>query len=275
MRAVITGSAGFIGSTLSERLVADGWSVVGIDSFSSYYDPADKERNLAALADEPRFAQVTADVASDDLDALLRDRPVVFHLAAQPGVRSSFGVGFAQYLHDNVLGTQRLFEAARRAGCPRVVYASSSSVYGEGSDAASREDTSPTVPRSPYGVTKLACERLADVYRELGLEVVGLRYFTVYGPRQRPDMAIRRLCEAALAGTPFPLLGDGRQSRDFTHVDDAVDATVRAMHASEPAPLLNVGGGEEASMSSLIETIGAMAGRDRSRSSGPAPRQVT
>ena len=261
MRAVITGSAGFIGSTLSERLVADGWSVVGIDSFSGYYDPADKQRNLAALADEPRFDQVTADVASDDLDALLRDRPVVFHLAAQPGVRSSFGVGFAQYLHDNVLGTQRLFEAARRAGCPRVVYASSSSVYGEGSDAASREDTSPTVPRSPYGVTKLACERLADVYRELGLEVVGLRYFTVYGPRQRPDMAIRRLCEAALAGTPFTLLGDGRQSRDFTHVDDAVDATVRAMHASEPAPLLNVGGGEEASMSSLIETIGAMAGR--------------
>ena len=261
MRAVITGSAGFIGSRLAERLAADGWSVVGVDSFTSYYDPADKERNLEGLADEPRFEQVRADVASDRLDTLLRDRPMVFHLAAQPGVRSSFGTGFGQYLHDNVLATQRVFEAARQAGCPRVVFASSSSVYGEGPDSAFREDTTPTVPRSPYGVTKLACERLADVYRHLGLEVVGLRYFTVYGPRQRPDMAIRRLCEAAVGGPPFPLHGSGRQSRDFTHVDDAVDATVRAMHAARPDPLLNVGGGEEASLTSLVETVGRLAGR--------------
>jgi nucleoside-diphosphate-sugar epimerase len=261
MRAVVTGSAGFIGSTLAERLVADGWSVLGVDSFSGYYDPADKERNLAGLAAEPRFEQVRCDVAGDDLDALLRDRPTVFHLAAQPGVRSSFGTGFGQYLRDNVLATQRLFEAARRAGCPRVVFASSSSVYGEGSDAVFREDTTRTAPRSPYGVTKLACERLAEVYRNLGLEVVGLRYFTVYGPRQRPDMAIRRLCEAALAQTPFRLLGDGRQSRDFTYVDDAVDATVRAVHAAEPDPLLNIGGGEEATMTDLIEAVGILAGR--------------
>lgn len=261
MRAVITGNAGFIGSRLAERLVAEGWSVVGIDSFSSYYDPADKLRNLAGLVDEPRFEQVMSDLASDDIDAVLRDRPMVFHLAAQPGVRSSFGTGFGQYLHDNVLATQCVFEAARRARCPRVVFASSSSVYGEGPDSAFREDTTPTVPRSPYGVTKLACERLADVYRHLGLEVVGLRYFTVYGPRQRPDMAIRRLCEAALGGTTFPLLGSGRQSRDFTHVDDAVDATVRAMHAANPDPLFNIGGGEEASLTRLIEAVGSMAGR--------------
>ena len=261
MRAVVTGSAGFIGSTLAERLVADGWSVVGIDSFTSYYDPADKLRNLAGLADEPRFDQIRCDLASDDIDAVLGDRPMVFHLAAQPGVRSSFGPGFGQYLRDNVLATQRLFEAARRAGCPRVVFASSSSVYGEGPDSAFQESTTATVPRSPYGVTKLACERLADVYRNLGLDVVGLRYFTVYGPRQRPDMAIRRLCEAALGGAPFLLHGSGRQSRDFTHVDDAVDATVRAMRAANPDPILNVGGGEEASLTSLVERLGAMAGR--------------
>jgi len=261
MRAVITGSAGFIGSTLAERLVADGWSVVGIDSFTSYYEPAEKERNLAGLAHEPRFEQVRADVAHDDIDAQLRDRPMVFHLAAQPGVRGSFGAGFEQYLHDNVLATQRVFEAARRAGCPRVVFASSSSVYGEAPDSAFREDTTPTVPRSPYGVTKLACERLADVYRHLGLEVVGLRYFTVYGPRQRPDMAIRRLCEASLDGPSFHLHGSGRQSRDFTHVDDAVDATVRAMHADHPDPLLNVGGGTEATLASVVEAVGAMTGQ--------------
>lgn len=260
MHAVITGSAGFIGSTLAERLVADGWSVRGIDSLTDYYEVAEKERNLEGLAGEPRFEQVLADVATDDLDAILRDRPMVFHLAAQPGVRDSFGDGFEHYLHDNVLATQRVLEAALRNECPRVVFASSSSVYGEGPDTAFREDTTPTVPRSPYGVTKLACERLADVYRHLGLDVVGLRYFTVYGPRQRPDMAIRRLCEAALGGPPFRLLGTGRQSRDFTHVDDAVDATVRAMLADRPDPLLNVGGGTEATLASVVEAVGAING---------------
>ena len=261
MKAVITGSAGFIGSWLSERLVADGWSVVGVDSFTRYYDPDDKRRNLAGLTSEPHFDLVETDVVSDEFARLLRGRPVVFHLAAQPGVRKSFGDGFRRYLHDNVLATQRVFEAALDAGCPRVVYASSSSVYGEGPATPFHEDTTPTEPRSPYGVTKLACERLAEVYRHLGLDVVGLRYFTVYGPRQRPDMAIRRLCRAALDGTPFPLKGDGRQSRDFTYVDDAVDATVRAMLATEPDPVLNIGGGEESSLAGLIEAVESLAGR--------------
>lgn len=261
MRIVITGSAGFIGSSLAERLVADGDSVVGVDSFTSYYDPAEKERNLSGLVAEPRFEQLRSDVVTHDLGRLLRDRPLVVHLAAQPGVRSSFGEGFGQYLRDNVLATQRVLEAAREAGCPRVVYASSSSVYGEGSDGAFREDETPTVPLSPYGVTKLACEGLAEVYRHLGLDVVGMRYFTVYGPRQRPDMAIRRLCEAALSGAPFLLFGDGHQSRDFTHVDDAVDATVRALHAPSPGPVLNVGGGEVATVARLIQTMGWLAGR--------------
>ena len=261
MRAVITGSAGFIGSRLAERLIADGWTVTGVDSFTDYYDAVDKQDNVRGLLSEPRFELVTTDLAEEDLGRLLGNRPALFHLAAQPGVRGSFGNGFGRYLHDNVLATQRVFEAARRAGCPRVVYASSSSVYGEGRDRRFRETSTPTVPRSPYGVTKLACERLADVYRSLGSDIVGLRYFTVYGPRQRPDMAIRRMCEAALGATPFPLHGTGAQSRDFTFVDDAVDATVRAMLAHDPGPVLNVGGGEEASVQALLDQVGSLAGR--------------
>ena len=260
MRAVITGTAGFIGSHLAERLVAEGWHVTGVDAFTPFYEPADKEANLASLADDPRFDLVRADVVTGPLERLLADRPVVVHLAAQPGVRGSFGDGFGQYVHDNILATQRLFDAALEAGCPRVVYASSSSVYGNAPSYPCREDSTPTSPRSPYGVTKRTCEKLGDVYRGLGVETVGMRFFTVYGPRQRPDMAIRRLCEAAAGGPSFRLNGDGSQSRDFTHVADAVDATVRAMTAERPGSVLNIGGGEEATMTKVIETLGSLAG---------------
>ena len=149
-------------------------------------------------------------------------------------MRGSFGQEFDQYVHDNILATQRLFDAARETGCRRVVYASSSSVYGDASSFPCFEDTTPTRPQSPYGVTKRTCEKLADVYRGLGVEAVGMRFFTVYGPRQRPDMAIRRLCEAGSGGPAFRLNGDGTQSRDFTYVSDAVDAVVRAMQAERP-----------------------------------------
>ena len=253
MRAVITGSAGFIGSRLAERLVADGWAVVGIDSFSSYYDPADKQRNLAGLVDESRFEQVTSDVASDDIDALLRDRPRVFHLAAQPGVRSSFGIGFGQYLHDNVLATQRLFEAARRAGCPRVVFASSSSVYGDAEQYPTPETVAPQ-PISPYGITKLACEHLAVANaRASGLDAVLLRFFTVYGPRQRPDMAFTAMLEALSRGGSFRLFGDGSAARSFTYVGDAVAATISAMERGRTGEIYNIGGGDEATMNHAIE----------------------
>src|SRR6185437_15040343 len=171
-----------------------------------FYAAADKEANLAALVGERRFDLVRADVATMSLGRLLADRPLVVHLAAQPGVLGSFGTGFDQYLHDNLLATQRLFEAAAEA-------------------YPCYEDATPTRPRSPYGVTKRACEKLAEIYAGMGLPSVGMRYFTVYGPRQRPDMAIRRLCEAATGGPRFTLRGDGSQIRDFTHVDDAVDAT--------------------------------------------------
>jgi UDP-glucuronate 4-epimerase len=266
---VVTGAGGFIGSHVCEALVADGWRVTGIDAFTDYYDPADKEANVADLVARRAFDLVRGDLVDVDLESILRDQPLVVHLAAQPGVRGSFGDGFSQYVHDNVLATQRVFDAALAAGCRRVVYASSSSVYGDARHYPCPEDAE-TAPRSPYGVTKLTCERLADVYRELGLETVGLRYFTVYGPRQRPDMAIRRLCEAALHGQPFVLHGDGSASRDFTFVADAVAATIAALTAPDPGPVLNIGGGREATMLQVVRTIEILAETVLGFDRGPA-----
>jgi UDP-glucuronate 4-epimerase len=260
MHAVITGAAGFIGSHLAERLISDGWNVTGIDAFTSYYAREDKEANLARLRHEPRFTLLEADIAEIALDAVFADRPIVFHLAAQAGVRGSFGQSFDGYVHDNLIGTQRILEHALEAGCPRVAMASSSSVYGDAEAYPCIEGVTPTRPRSPYGATKRMCEDLADIYRGLGLSVTALRYFTVYGPRQRPDMAMRRLCEAAIGGPAFTLNGDGLQSRDFTFVGDAVDATVRAGLAADVPLLLNVGGGEEATMLQVISTIEELAG---------------
>jgi nucleoside-diphosphate-sugar epimerase len=261
MHAIVTGAAGFIGSHLSERLIADGWSVTALDSFTDYYARSDKESNLTNLRHEPRFDLIEADLADVDLASLFADRPVVFHLAAQAGVRASFGESFSGYVHDNLIATQRVLEHALAAGCPRVVMASSSSVYGDAESYPCVEGVTPTRPRSPYGATKRMCEDLADIYRGLGLSVTALRYFTVYGPRQRPDMAMRRLCEAAVGGPAFMLNGDGLQSRDFTYVADAVDATVRAGTASKVPLVLNVGGGEEATMRQVIATIEEFVGR--------------
>jgi UDP-glucuronate 4-epimerase len=260
--ALVTGCAGFIGSHVCERLVAEGWEVVGVDAFTPYYDRADKLDNLGALDGARRFTLVEGDINELDLGALMADAPVVFHLAAQPGVRLSFGDGFARYTADNLLATQRVLEAASTAGCPRVVWASSSSVYGDAAAYPCVEDETPTSPRSPYGVTKRACEDLAAIYRGRGLPTVGLRYFTVYGPRQRPDMAMRILCESLLDGTAFPLYGDGLQSRDFTHVADAVDATYRAAVADDPAAIYNVGGGHEATVADVIVALEELAGRE-------------
>ena len=260
MHAIVTGAAGFIGSHLSERLVADGWQVTGIDAFTSYYPRADKEANLASLIDDPQFTLIEADLAEVDLHAVFAAQPVVFHLAAQAGVRASFGQSFSRYVHDNLIVTQRIFEHALTAGCPRVVTASSSSVYGDAEEYPTVEGVTPTRPRSPYGATKRMCEDLADIYGGLGLSVTSLRYFTVFGPRQRPDMAMRRLCEAALGGPEFVLNGDGLQSRDFTYVADVVDATIRAGLVHDVPTVMNVGGGEEANMLQVIATIAELAG---------------
>lgn len=260
MRAIVTGCAGFIGSHLCERLIADGWRVTGVDAFTDYYDVREKYANLEGLAHEPRFDLVQCDVNRAPLGRLLANRPALFHLAAQPGVRASFGDEFGRYLHDNVQATQRLFEAAADAGVGRVVYASSSSVYGD-APVYPCDESVPTSPRSPYGVTKRTCEDLGRIARSTGVEAVGLRYFTVFGPRQRPDMAMRRLCESAFGGPTFRLFGDGSQSRDFTYVGDAVDLTVRAMTGRDVGPVVNVGGGHEATMNEVIETIELLAGR--------------
>jgi len=241
MRYIVTGAAGFIGSHLAEALGGAGHEVVGVDCFTDYYDPAEKEQNARGL-DVRRL-----DLAEEPLD--LDGVDGVFHLAGQPGVRS-FGDVFPLYLRRNVLATQRVLEASSTTGT-RVVFASSSSVYGEAEAYPTPEDATPR-PISPYGITKLACEHLARAY---GSDVVTLRYFTVYGPRQRPDMAFRRVCEALLAGDTFEVYGGGLQSRSFTYVADAVNATIAAMERAPAGSLFNVGGGEEATMLDAIALL--------------------
>jgi nucleoside-diphosphate-sugar epimerase len=249
MRYVVTGAAGFIGSHLAERLLGDGHDVVGLDAFTDYYDPALKEQNARDL-DVRRV-----DLAEDTLDFDGFDG--IFHLAGQPGVKS-FGDVFPVYLRRNLLASQRLFEAAARDGV-RVVFASSSSVYGAAERYPTPEGTPPH-PLSPYGITKLACEHLADAYRrQFGLDVVVLRYFNAFGPRQRPDMAFTRIVLALAEGGTFELFGDGDQSRSWTFVSDIVDGTILAMRGGTGT--YNVGGAYEASMNESIALLEAIAGR--------------
>jgi UDP-glucuronate 4-epimerase len=251
VRYVVTGAAGFIGSHLAEALGAAGHEVVGIDCFTDYYDPALKQQNARGL-DVRRL-----DLSEDELDFTRFDG--VFHLAAQPGVRS-FGDVFPLYVRHNVLATQRVFEAAAAAGT-RVVFASSSSVYGEAERYPTPEDTPPR-PLSPYGITKLTGEHLAGAYaRGFGLDAVVLRYFNAYGPRQRPDMAFPRVIAALASGGAFTLFGDGEQSRSFTYVLDVAAASVRAMEDAPTGAVLNVGGGEEATMNETISLLERISGR--------------
>lgn len=252
--ALVTGAAGFIGSHLVERLLADGATVTGVDCFTDYYDPALKRANLAAALTHPRFRLIESDLGVADLSAL-PDAQVVFHQAAQAGVRASWGADFAAYVHHNVLATQRLLERYRGAPLERFVYASSSSVYGEAERYPTDETLLPR-PFSPYGVTKLAGEHLALLYaRNFGLPVVALRYFTVYGPRQRPDMAFHRFCRAMLAGEPITVYGDGKQSRDFTFIADAIEGNVRAWRSEQATGVYNVGGGSQVE---VLEAIGIL-----------------
>ncbi len=248
MRYVVTGAAGFIGSHLADALVGAGHEVVGVDCFTDYYDPAEKETNAAGL-DVRRLDLAEQALELDRVDG-------VFHLAGQPGVRS-FGDVFPLYVRRNLLATHRVLEAAAAAGV-RVVFASSSSVYGDAEAYPTSEDAVPQ-PISPYGITKLGCEQLARAYaRGFGLDAVALRYFTVYGPRQRPDMFFRRVCDALVEGGSFEIFGSGEQSRSFTEVGDAVEATIAAMERAPGGALYNVGGGDEASMLeaiALLETI--------------------
>lgn len=254
-RSLVTGVAGFLGSHLAERLLADGDEVVGIDCFTDFYARALKERNLAGLRPAPRFTLVERDLSCDDIDDLLGGVDVVFHLAAQAGVRRSFGDSFREYVRHNVLATQRLMESAAQRRPKAVVYASSSSVYGNPRRTPTPE-WAERRPQSPYGMTKVATEELAAVYhRSAGVPVVGLRYFTAYGPRQRPDMALTRFLVAALEGRPLTLLGEGRQLRDFTYVADVIEATVLAAERGVAGSVYNVGGGTPVAVRDVVALL--------------------
>jgi UDP-glucose 4-epimerase len=258
---VVTGCAGFIGSHLTEALLALGCEVWGVDSLTDYYDPAQKRANLAGALASPRFHFLERDLNDLDLVDLLAGKRACFHLAAQAGVRASWGAEFTNYLDWNVLATQRLLEACRharvRGDLTRLVYSSSSSVYGDQPRYPVSEDDLPR-PRSPYGVTKLAAEHLCVLYgANYDVPTSSLRYFTVYGPRQRPDMAFRIFLEAALDGRPFTIYGDGSQTRDFTFVADAVRANLLATAAPSVTEVFNVGGGSRVSLREALDELTA------------------
>jgi UDP-glucuronate 4-epimerase len=258
-RYLVTGCAGFIGSQLTEALTSGGCAVVGVDAFTDNYPREIKERNLARCQARGGLDFTELDLATGDLGLLFDGIDGVFHLAARPGVRTSWGPTFEGYLHDNLLATQRVFEAAVHAGV-RVVYASSSSVYGAADTYPLREDAIPK-PVSPYGVSKLACEDLAGAYkRSLGLDAVGMRFFSVYGPRQRPDMAFANVFDCLARGLPFRMFGNGRQTRDFTFVADVVEATLAAMLHAPAGRVYNVGGGSEISLLDALTLCERIAG---------------
>jgi UDP-glucose 4-epimerase len=261
MKALVTGAAGFIGSHLSERLVDNGVTVTGIDCFTDFYPRPIKERNLRRLRQSSRFSLVEESLADADLPALLDGVTHVFHLAAQAGVRSSWGREFSIYTVNNVEATQVLLEACVGRPIERLVYASSSSVYGDEVPLPMREDAR-TQPVSPYGVTKLAAEQLCRLYYiNHSVPTVSLRYFTVYGPRQRPDMGFSRFFAALANDTMVPMFGDGRQTRDFTFVADAVSATVAAATRGTPGGVYNIGGGSRVELLEVFELIRQVTGR--------------
>lgn len=272
MRALITGVAGFIGSTLAERLLGEGADIVGIDCFTDYYPRPMKERNLTNALAQPRFRFVESRIQDADLRALLADRTHVFHLAAQAGVRNSWGRDFAVYTENNIEATQVLLEACVGTPIERLVYASSSSVYGDLVAMPMREDALPQ-PVSPYGVTKLAAEQLCYLYyANYSVPATSVRYFTVYGPRQRPDMAFHKWLRASILGQPIALFGDGEQTRDFTFVADAVTATATAAAKGLPGRVYNIGGGSRVSVNHVLTMIGRVSGRQPVISADPAQK---
>jgi nucleoside-diphosphate-sugar epimerase len=262
MRALVTGCAGFIGSTLTESLLGDGVEVIGVDCFNDNYGRRQKLANLRRVSDWEAFEFAPIDLSRGDLYDLVADCDVVFHLAAEPGVRASWGGRFESYVRNNVMATQHLLEASKGQPLQRFVYASSSSVYGRADSFPTHEDVLPQ-PFSPYGMTKHGGEALCSLYHaNYDTPTVSLRYFSVYGPRQRPDMAFNIFCDALLRGAPIQIFGDGLQTRDFTYVDDIVAATRAAARAPDATGgVYNVGGGSRVSLAEAISTLEDVAGR--------------
>jgi len=261
MKALVTGVAGFIGSHLAGTLLDRGAAVTGVDCFTDYYPRPIKEANLATVAAHDRFRFVETSIQDADLDALLDDVTHVFHLAAQAGVRKSWGRDFQIYTTNNVDATQVLLESVVGRPIEKLVYASSSSVYGDDAPIPMHEQALPR-PLSPYGVTKLAAEQLCHLYAaNHGVPATAVRYFTVYGPRQRPDMGFHRFLKAAINGSPITVYGDGEQTRDFTFVGDAVAATVLAGARGVPGRAYNIGGGSRVSINHVLDLIAEISGR--------------
>ncbi len=259
-RSLVTGAAGFIGSHIVDRLLALGHDVVGVDCYVDYYDRDLKERNIREASSQANFLMLEEDLVTMDHGGLLEDADYVFHQAGQAGVRPSWGEHFAGYVRNNIEATQRLLEAAKDAELTKFVFASSSSVYGDAKELPVTEETIPQ-PISPYGVTKLAAEHLCSLYAtNYGVPAISLRYFTVYGPRQRPEMAIQHFLSVIKNGETATLFGDGRQTRDFTFVGDVVEANVLAMEADTSERVLNVCGGSRISMNDLIALLEETAG---------------
>ncbi len=257
MRCLVTGVAGFVGSHLAERLLVDGHEVCGIDAFIDYYPRHLKEKNLEALQREKYFTFLEGNLLHLDLPALVKDVDWIFHQAAQASVRASWGSEFSRYVDCNIVATQLLLEATLHHGhVQRFVYASSSSVYGNVTTLPASEDIAPS-PISPYGVTKLAAENLCTLYyRNFGVPTVSLRYFTVYGPRQRPDMAFHRFCKAAIEQHPIHIYDDGEQTRDFTYISDVVDANIRSATADAAVgEILNIAGGSRVTVKHVLHLL--------------------
>jgi nucleoside-diphosphate-sugar epimerase len=261
MKLLITGAAGFIGSHLAEALLEQGHQVIGIDSFLDYYPRWLKEKNLAGARTHPAFEFIEADLLETDLVGLVKPLEGVIHLAAQAGVRASWGENFRTYSDNNVLATQKLLEACRGEGIKKFLYASSSSLYGDTEDLPMREE-SVLRPVSPYGVSKAAGEYLAYLYyRNFGLPTVSLRFFTVYGPRQRPDMAFHRFFKAALDQKPLIVWGDGEQSRDFTFISDIVRGCCLALAGGSEGTVYNIGGGSRRTLNEILEAMRRITGK--------------
>ncbi len=265
--SIVTGVAGFIGSHLAETLLSRGERVIGVDQFNDYYDPALKRKNIQGFEQHPAFQLVEADIQQIDWPTLLQGVDVVYHQAAQAGVRASWGSGFRFYTERNISATQVLLEAAKDAkSLTRFVFASTSSVYGNAETMPTAETVCPQ-PVSPYGITKLAAERLCWLYySNFGVPFTALRYFTVYGPRQRPDMAFHKFFKAAIANESIPIYGDGQQTRDFTFVSDAIAANLAAATAPGAiGEIFNVGGGSRVVLTEVLDTIDQIIGRPLQR----------
>lgn len=265
MQIVVTGAAGFIGSSLSEKLLALGHEVSGIDCLTDYYPPEIKRQNIEEALKNPRFSLIERDILEVDLPKLLDGCEVIFHQAAQAGVRASWGQSFETYTNNNVLATQRLLEAAKELPIKRFVFASSSSIYGDAQNIPVTEKE-PTRPISPYGVTKLAAEHLCRLYhKNFGVPAVSLRYFTVFGPRQRPDMAFHRFIKAMFSDKPISVFGGGEQTRDFTFIEDIVAANILAMEKGSDGSAYNIGGGSRITLNDAIALLEGIIGKKAKR----------